>query len=431
MYLFSKQATLLLLSFSISIAIKSQSIYTGERWPNLHFKEVWNYQKPDLELADFNGRPIILDFWTHSCKPCIEAFSHLDSLQMQFKDRIQFILINPESKDSTIRFFKRMKKLYVPKNIPMVTGEKGLCNEMMQLGYLWLDSSLVFKYAGGPRTVTTDNIRKFIAQTPLTFKQNRLVADLNIDVPLIAEGQGRWLDSVNFYSYLFHHEFNMPTLREFIPGKNSPLNRLCLPNRLVIQLFQAAFNRGSRDASTALPMEVRVKDSSLFFAPAGIKADENWDIRHRYTYDVKVPLSRANSIFTIMQRDLEMHFGVKAEVQLLEKECWVLESLDDRLFISTQGPAFSNTGRPVTDSINRYKHWPADRLIKSFQAHFLNFSTLPLISQLSYSGPMNFEIHRGVFSSGNMNLLKEAMNKNGLNIRRTKAKIPVLVITDQ
>lgn len=430
MYLVFKRIALMLIASGWLTIAKPQSMYVGETWPNLRFKEVLNHHKPTLEFSDFPGKVFILDFWAHFCKSCIENFSHLDSLQAQFKDRLQIIMINPEGKDSTIRFFKRKSKIYVPKNIPMVTGEKKLVEKLKLLGHLWMDSSRTLLYSGNANHTTAANIQKFLSKIPLTFRQNRVVEDLNIDVPLIAEGEGRWLDSVNFYSYLFHHEFHMATLRNSIPGKNGPPNRLCLPNMSISGLYRAAFNNGSIETYASIPMDIRIKDSSLFFPPTGEKFDENWRINHQYTYDVKVPMSRAEDIYVIMQRDLALHFGLKAEVKMLEKDCWVLEPLDRRLFISTSGKAYSSTGKPRSDSTNRFIHWPSDRLWLTLKQYFLLFSTLPLVDRLSYTGPMNFEIHQNVLRSGNMELLKEALKKNGISIRKTKAKMPVLVITD-
>ncbi len=430
MYLVFKRVIIMLIVSGWFATAKSQSVYVGETWPNIRFKEVLNYHKPTLEFSDFPGKVFIIDFWAHFCKPCIEDFSHLDSLQAQFKDQVQIIMINPEGKDSTIRFLKRKNKIYVPKNIPMVTGEKELFRKLRMLGYLWLDSSRTLRYSANNYHTTAANIQNFLSNIPLTFKQTRIVEDLNIDVPLIAEGGGRWLDSVNFYSYLFHHEFKMSELPRSIPGKNGPANRFYFPNTSILRLYRAAFNNGSLESYTSMPMDIRVKDSSLFFPPTSEKFDENWEINHQYTYDVKVPMSRAGEIYTIMQRDLERYFGFKVEVKVLKTDCWVLEPLDRRLFISTSGKAYSSTGRPKSDSTNRFIHWPSDQLWLKLKQYFLLFSTLPLVDRLSYTGPMNFEIHQNVLRSGNMELLKEALKKNGISIRKTKAKIPVLVITD-
>ena len=67
---------------------------------------VLNYHRSKLSLGDFAGKYIILDFWNQGCVPCIAAFPEIDSLQKHFKDKLQIILVNKESKESTIAFFR-------------------------------------------------------------------------------------------------------------------------------------------------------------------------------------------------------------------------------------------------------------------------------------------------------------------------------------
>lgn len=111
---------LIVASMSVHCA-KSQSVYPGDKWPDLEFKEVMNYDRPTLRLSDFKGKALLVSLWAHFCLPCIEAFPLLDSMQERFKDRLQVILINPETADSTRKFFKRKNKFPRPKIVPMVS----------------------------------------------------------------------------------------------------------------------------------------------------------------------------------------------------------------------------------------------------------------------------------------------------------------------
>lgn len=411
---------------------ESQSIYPGEKWPDLEFKEVGNYNKPVLRLSDFNGKALLISVWTHSCLPCIEAFPLLDSMQERFKDRMQVILINPETADSTRKFFIRKNKLPQPKIVPMVTGEKTLTKSLDILGELWFDSSRVLRFASEIQNITAENIQKFLVGIPLPFKKRLKLTEFDTSTPLIAEGCGRWIDSISSYAYFFHHPFDIPQLAPAEPGRNGPIN-LLRKTSTVLGLYRFAFNEKAKYDFTDATTEVYVKDSSLFFPPKGDRESyANWYSEHVYTYDSRVPVSLADRIYQLMQQSLPFRFGPKAKVQLLERDCWVLEALDSSVFISQKGPAYSNSGRPAIkpDSVIRFQHWPFEHVFSAIKKYYLKFSSQPLMNGLTYSGPMNFSIHLNVIISRRMDLFQKTLRENGLIIRQHKLKVPVLVITD-
>lgn len=411
---------------------ESQSIYPGEKWPDLEFKEVGNYNKPVLRLSDFNGKALLISVWTHSCLPCIEAFPLLDSMQERFKDRMQVLLINPETADSTRKFFIRKNKLPQPKIVPMVTGEKTLTKSLDILGELWFDSSRVFRFASEIQNITAENIQKFLVGIPLPFKKRLKLTEFDTSTPLIAEGCGRWIDSISSYAYFFHHPFDIPQLAPTEPGRNGPIN-LLRETSTVLGLYRFAFNEKAKYDFTDATTEVHVKDSSLFFPPKGDRESYvNWYNEHVYTYDSRVPLSLADRIYQLMQQSLPFRFGPKAKVQLLERDCWVLEALNSSVFISRNGIPYNSTGlsAKASDSLVRLRHWPADKVFSKIRAYSLKCSPQPVINQLAYSGPMNFTIHINVLTSRRMDLFQESLKKNGLVLRQQKIKVPVLVITD-
>lgn len=411
---------------------KSQSTYPGETWPDLEFKEVKNYHQPVLRLSDFKGKALLISVWTHSCLPCIEAFPLLDSMQERFKDRLQVILLNPETADSTRKFFIRKNKFPQPKIVPMITGEKTLANNLGVLGELWLDSSRTFRFASEVENITVENIQKFLVGIPLPFKKRLKLTEFDTSTPLIAEGCGRWIDSIGSYAYFFHHPFDIPQLGPSIPGRGRPANQLRLTST-VLGLYRLAFNEKNKYDFTDSTTEVHVKDSSLFFPPKGDRESfVNWYNEHVYTYDSRVPLPLADRVYQLMQQSLPFRFGPKAEIRLLERDCWVLEALDSSIFISQKGVPYSNSGStaPKSDSLIRYQHWPFEHVFSAIKKYYLKFSSRPLINGLAYSGPMNFFIHLNVIISRRMDLFQETLRKNGLIIRQQKLKVPVLVISD-
>ncbi len=423
---------LVVASMSVQCA-KSQSIYPGDKWPDLEFKEVMNYDRPTLRLSDFKGKALLVSLWAHFCLPCIEAFPLLDSMQERFKDRLQVILINAETADSTRKFFKRKNKFPQPKIVPMVTGEQALTRKLNRLGELWFDTARVLKFASELENITEENIQKFLTGIPLSFKKRIQFTGFDSSTPLIAEGCGRWLDSIGSYAYFFHHPFEIPQIENTEPGKDRPSNQLRLTST-ILGLYRLAFNEKDKYDFIDATTELRVKDSSLFFSPRGGDKETyvNWFNEHIYTYDSRVPLPLAGRIYQLMQQSLPFRFGARAEVQFLERDCWVLEALDSLVFISKNGTPYNSKGRPIKspDSLTRMQHWPADEVFSTIREYSLMRSPQPVINRLGYSGPMNFIIHAGVVGSRRMDLFREALKKNGLTLRQQKMKVPVLVITD-
>lgn len=58
----------------------------GETAPPIHGIEWLNTATP-LKLDELHGKVVLLDFWTQSCPPCVEALPRADALYTKFKDQ--------------------------------------------------------------------------------------------------------------------------------------------------------------------------------------------------------------------------------------------------------------------------------------------------------------------------------------------------------
>ena len=137
-------AILVLLQVTLLSGCFGQGLRPGDELPVKVFRKTLNTQGDSIDLS-INPPPLtILDFWGTGCKGCVRNFPHTDSIQQKFAGQVRFVMINRESKDSTIRFFKKRSKLRFP-SLPFITSDKDLNLLFPHRGQpycVWLDSAL-------------------------------------------------------------------------------------------------------------------------------------------------------------------------------------------------------------------------------------------------------------------------------------------------
>lgn len=57
-----------------------------------------------IDLAKFEGRPIVVNYWATWCKPCIQEFPEFERVNRQYKGRVAFIMIADNSIDKVKKF---------------------------------------------------------------------------------------------------------------------------------------------------------------------------------------------------------------------------------------------------------------------------------------------------------------------------------------
>ena len=148
-------------------AVKALSI--GDTVPDIVFSHVINYKHPTARLSDFKGKLVILDFWASWCTTCLKGFPHSDSLQKQFNNRLQILLVNPEvSRDSlkeVSRVLAQLQKVTGSKlRIPIVVYDTTAYayfpfHELPNC--VWIEDGKVVAISGGEE-VTAQNIDAFL-----------------------------------------------------------------------------------------------------------------------------------------------------------------------------------------------------------------------------------------------------------------------------
>ena len=100
--------------FSVKVKAEESEEPSGD----VEFINKWtNKPFPSFELTDLNGNKIQdedltgkivhINFWSITCKPCIEEFAELNDLKEKYKDQVYFLAIAPESEAKVKKVLKR------------------------------------------------------------------------------------------------------------------------------------------------------------------------------------------------------------------------------------------------------------------------------------------------------------------------------------
>jgi len=105
----------------------------GKPMPEFTLDNVKYFSKTEVSLKDFKGKWLFLDFWFTGCAACVRSFPKVNTLQLQFKDEVQFLLVGiNEEKFSYGKGIESMYEKYALKQNLVIAAA--------------FDSTLVFRW---------------------------------------------------------------------------------------------------------------------------------------------------------------------------------------------------------------------------------------------------------------------------------------------
>lgn len=438
-----------LLALIITISVSAQQkrlnqISIGQNVPDVQISNVTNYSKTSFKISDFKDKLVIFDFWAVNCIPCIQAFPKLDSLQNEFGDKIQIVLVTTTPKNELDKWYAIMKEgsvlhRYTPNLISVIqdTVLSKLFPHTAIPHSVWINSEGILQAVTEGHYVTSENIKKMLIDRNLKLpkKVDFLAYDSKqSQFPQIFLQQP---EKLKYYS----------TLMGYVPGpsgsqsrfKVDSVNKTVSITRVGTMLdfygdIFSSYRAGDPYKSAFYDFGKRivldVKDSSRLFYKGNTETEEYevWRSNNKYQYETVLPLMKEKEAYRHYQEDINKFFGASAKYEDREMKCLLLvRTSSDEKFKST-AHILERHGGTRKDGTYFIKNGSLLGLVRELSENNKDKPYI-FIDSTEYKGRVNIEIKSPL--SNLKAVRKELTEKYGLDLVERNQLVPVLVISDK
>lgn len=410
---------------------QAQELKLGSKFPTTTLKDLYNSDADSIEIAPGNRKLWLLEFWGTGCSACLKSFTKLDSINSRFGKSVQVILINRESKDSTLKYLAKRKVIRLPKDVPFHSGDTML-NQLFPHFFVphlvWIDSTNTVVSITYGANATVSNILRYLQgdHLDLVVKKDTVLKDYSDDELKLAQ-LARDNDALEYYSYL----------TKFIPGlpggagvrnktRGGPIHQIHVDQATVLDLYRVAYSEWHK-----LPyllhsnsVDLKIRDSTKYIPPSDINLYYSWKVKNSYSYRLNVPEEKAKQLFNFMKKDLERLFGLNAYITRKKISCIVLSRSKNLRTIKKDNKIDSSNS--LRFSWSRFT-WLLRKRIDN------EACPEPFMNLIRFKSESTIFINKHKWeswSSTNLEPLLEELEKYGIIISKRLQKVNVLVITD-
>jgi thiol-disulfide isomerase/thioredoxin len=429
------KAVLLGLCLWAVVCPAQKSLTVGDTLP----LELWNLPlqvvnhpegKTTITLADYKDKLIILDFWATWCSPCVAMLPKQDSLQKLFKDQLQILPVTYQTKAEVSDFIdKYEKRKSIKLKLPFVINEKPFHIAFPHTTiphYVWIGRDGTVKAITGHEEVTVDKIKKILSDSKATLptKSDPPQIAFNKSAPFLVAGNGGDGKNMIYHSVLTSYTAGLPdgfSIR-FDSLKNGILTLLNVPLKWNYRLGYGAdsvwFGDNRIEFKMINPQKIMYTDTTETY--------EEWKSQYSFCYQLILPKTSRQALFTTMVRDLERMFpNISATIEKREKLCWVLSCTDKtKIPIATDGKFYAQNG------IDGYtlRNAALKNFVTDMNMFTLQKSPFPLINESGVTEKLNLDITAKL---NDLASVSAELEKYGLKITQEYRTINVLVFRDK
>lgn len=404
-------ASLLLLCAYGSLQAQSNiSLQPGDSCANIKLRFI-NSAVP-VQLAAYNNKLIILDFFSVICGSCIAALPKLNALQQNMPDNIQVIIVSDEPKTVMQSFFAS-NKIAKKNQLPVIAADttlKGLFPHTLLPHEVWIKDGKV-RAITHAEAVTAENIQAMLqdADFKLPLKQDLL--DFNASRPLFQDGNGGSVNQLLVRSSFMQALDGAGSKVAVYSGNNA--KRYLIVNRPLQAMYVEALE-GSILPNHILP---ELKDSVLF---KGRDAP-------LFCYELLAPVHTSiTQMHEWMKADLERCFGIHGELEKRKVKCFAIISTGDTTQLHSKTDS-SYLQWSDDDPVKKLIHQPVAALAEALNNSSLSPAAI-FVDKTNYTTPVDLVLN--IPDVENIEALQKELRIYGLTLRPVMEDMEMFVIRD-
>jgi len=402
----------------------------GQQVPNFKISNVVNSDKSEFNMDDFKGKLIILDFGNIHCSSCIRALPRYDTLQKIFGDKIKFIWVTIDSKDSLKNFFKNNKLGMLANNIAAISNDQILTkyfNHVFIPHEVWIDSKGIVRASTSDHYVDSLHIsemlngtnRRWPVKSEEDFNLNDGFSSLNY----------KNLQNIPIPKFFFCSAFTSHIENGFMTG--NCLTTDTVNHTTTIHYMNASIKKmySWTLGLKKIPSDIKLRENSHFitkvndiglidFGGNGYK--EDWEELHTFCYEIRFPQNK--SIEVVRKRifqDLDYYFSLKSSIVDTTINCWKIVRLTIQIKSPSQGAKNGYTIPDFVEGLNAANGTPPVIMQEHLTAQ-----------QLAEKHFLTNEESETIYNHPNFNVIKSMFNQMGLDLVKSKYKTKVFVLMD-
>ncbi|WP_276964378.1 TlpA disulfide reductase family protein [Chryseobacterium sp.] len=405
---------------------QNKSVKVGESLPDNFWTtsfQVVNHPQKTLDFSKDRNKLILLDFWNTWCSACLKAFPKMEQLKEQFGDKVKIMAVSNQDRQTLEKFFAS-KNGQRFNNVVSVAGDQLFHPLFPHQGVpyvVWIKDGKLLSTTDGAQ-VNENTIREVLAgessglQTVIQMSRERplmLSEDFDrekglsmINYSLFAKGRIRGMG----FGSGFRRSGNQIYGRQF-----TNLSLLEIFSTLADEIFQMhkeSFSDKRRIVEVQNPI---VLDYIK-------KADGSVEDSNLYSYEYIVPLSKADSLYPLMLKNISEYGDYKATIEKRTVRCLVLKRTSSINKLKTTGGltrfSFSMTETTLKNA-SLYK------LINNLNA--IPTVSLPIVDDTGITG--NVDLTMGAISD--VSSIRRALSQYDLDLQEEEREIDMLIIKDK